>query len=122
MNELRKGALNDACVELAKQVLSSSKGVSSDLVETLAARFQDETLFHLEFIQGQGRDPNLLTRAVHYIGNAHAIPPFGTDVMWFRHMMTCAVELAVPNSGLSDEGLEFLADVRDGLATWRSST
>jgi hypothetical protein len=119
MNALRKGALNDACVELAKQILSSQSGVSADLVETLAARFQHEALHHLEFIEDQGRDPNLLTRAVHYIADAHAIPPMGTDTLWFRSMIDFAVELAVPNSGLSDEGRAFLADVRDGLTVER---
>lgn len=119
MNVLRKGALNDACVELAKQILSSRKGISADLVETLAARFQSEALHHLEFIEGQGRDPNLLTRAVHYIADAHAIPPMGTDAVWFRSMIDFAVELAVPNSGVSDEGIAFLADVRDGLKVER---
>jgi hypothetical protein len=119
MNELRKGALNDACVELAKQVLSSPRGVSADLVETLAARFQHEALHHLEFIQDQGRDPNLLTRAVHYIADAHAIPPMGTDIIWFRSMMDFAVELAVPNSGVSEIGRSFLTDVQDGLSIER---
>jgi hypothetical protein len=119
MNLLRKGALNDACVELAEQVLASPSGVSADLVETLAARFQDEALHHLEFIQGQGRDPNILTRAVHYIADAHAIPPMATDIIWFRSMIDFAVELAVPNSGLSDSGRAFLSDVQDGLSTER---
>lgn len=119
MNVLRKGALNDACVQLATQVLSSSSGVSADLVETLAARFQHEALHHLEFIEGQGRDPNVLTRAVHYIADAHAIPHMGTDIIWFRSMMDFAVELAVPNSGLSSEGAAFLADVQDGIAIER---
>jgi hypothetical protein len=119
MSILRKGALNDACVQLATQVLSSSNSVSADLVETLAARFQHETLHHLEFIQRQGRDPNLLTRAVHYIADAHAIPPMSTDIIWFRSMMDFAVELAVPNSGISESGRMFLADVGDGLAIER---
>jgi hypothetical protein len=119
MNVLRKGALNDACVQLATQVLSSSSGVSADVVETLAARYQDEALQHLEFILGQDRDPNLLTRAVHYIGDAHAIPPMGTDIIWFRSMIDFAVELAVPNAGLSDEGRPFLADVQAGIAIER---
>jgi hypothetical protein len=119
MNFLRKGALNDACVELAKQILSSRSGVSADLVETLAARFQGEAMHHPEFIESQRRDPNLLTRAVHYIANTHAILPMGTDTVWFRSMIDFAVELAVPNSGLSDSGLAFLADVQDGLAAER---
>lgn len=113
--QLYKGALNDACLELAKQVLWSSKGTSSDIVETLAGKFQDEALHHVDFIAGQDRDPNILTRAIHYLAEAHAIPPMGTDISWFREMLSCLVELAVPNSGLTRRGAEFLKDVQVGI-------
>ncbi|MBA5690640.1 hypothetical protein [Rugamonas apoptosis] len=115
VQQLYKGALNDACLELAKQVLWTNNGVSSDIVETLAARFQDEVLSHVDFIVGQNRDPNILTRAVHYLVDSHAIPPMGSDIAWFRQMLTCLVELAVPNSGLTPKGAEFLKDVQIGI-------
>lgn len=111
-----KGALNDACLELARQVLITKNGPSNDIVETLAAKFEDEALHHLDFIIGQERDPNVLTRAVHYLVDAHAIPPMGSDISWFREMLTCLVELAVPNSGLTQQGAEFLGDVQIGIA------
>ena len=114
--QLYKGALNDACLELAKQVLVTKNGVSNDIVETLAAKFQVETLYFLDFIIGQDRDPNILTRAVHYLVDSHAIPPMGSDISWFREMLTCLVELAVPNSGLTRKGAEFLKDVQIGIA------
>jgi hypothetical protein len=119
MNVLRKGALNDACIQVAWQVLRSSKGVSTDLVETLASRYEQEALHHVESIQALGGDPNLLTRAVHFIADAHAIPPMGTDIIWFRNMLDFAVELAVPNAGLSNEAAAFLDDVRHGLTIKR---
>jgi hypothetical protein len=114
--QLYKGALNDACLELARQVLVTKSGASNDIVETLAAKFQDEALHHLDFIISQGRDPNILTRAVHYLVDAHAIPPMSSDISWFREMLTCLVELAVPNSGLTQKGAEFLTDVQIGIA------
>lgn len=114
--QLYKGALNDACVELAKQVLWPSTGVSNDIVETLAAKFQDGALHHVDFIIGQGRDPNILTRAVHYLADSQAIPPMGSDITWFRQMLSCLIELAVPNAGLTQKGADFLKDVQVGIA------
>jgi hypothetical protein len=43
----------------------------------------------------------------------------GTDIIWFRSMMDFAVELAVPNSGVSEIGRSFLTDVQDGLSIER---
>lgn len=114
--QLYKGALNDACAELAKQVLWTPNGISNDIVETLAAKFQEEALHHVEFIIGQDRDPNILTRAVHYLVDSHAIPPMGSDITWFGHMLSCVVELAVPNAGLTLKGADFLKDVQVGIA------
>jgi len=110
-----KGVLNSACHQLAEQILRTSKGVSLDIVETLAEKFQKEALYHVDFIIGQEHDPNLLTKAIYYLIEAHAIPPMGTDVVWFQHMLTCLVELAIPNSGLTPNGAEFLKDVRIGV-------
>jgi hypothetical protein len=95
-----------AC-SLLRRCYRSSSGVFADLVETLEARFQHEALDYLEFIQWQGRDLNLLTRAVHYIADAHPVPPMGTDIIWVRSMMDFAVELAVPNSGISEVDVCF---------------
>lgn len=121
-HQLYKGALNDACLEVAKQVLSTKDGLSHDIVETLAAKFQEEALEHLDFIVGQSRDPNLLTRAVCYLADSHAIPPMGSDTAWFREMLACLVELAVPNAGLTPRGAAFLKDVQVGIADSIAST
>ena len=50
--------------------------------------------------------------AVLYIANAHATLPAGTDVVWFRSMLDFAVELAVPNSELTESARMFLTDVQ----------
>lgn len=115
-HQLYKGALNDACLELAKQVLWTSNGMSNDIVETLSARFQEDALRHVDFIIGQDRDPNILTRAVHYLVDSHAVPPMGSDTNWFSHMLSCLIELAVPNAGLTLKGADFLKDVQVGIA------
>jgi hypothetical protein len=108
--------LHDACVELAHVVLASSQaGVSKDILETLASRFEREAADFAQLVAGSGRDTALLARAVHYLIDAHALPLMGTDMEWFRQALACLVELAVPGIALSPRGAAFLHDVETGI-------
>jgi hypothetical protein len=108
--------LQNACLDLARVVLASSQPqVSNDILETLAARFEREAVDFAPMVARAGRDPNLLTRAMYYIIDAHALPLMGTDMEWFRQTLACLVELAVPGIALSERGGAFLADVQAGI-------
>ena len=108
--------LQNACLDLARVVLASSQPqVSNDILETLAARFEREAADFAPMVARAGRDPNLLTRAMYYIIDAHALPLMGTDMEWFRQTLTCLVELAVPGIALSERGGSFLRDVQAGI-------
>jgi hypothetical protein len=117
MNErLDEAALQDACLDLARVVLAAGHSqVSNDILETLADRFQREVVDFAPGIARAGRDPHLLTRAVHYLIDAHALPLMGTDMEWFRQTLVCLVELAVPGIALSDKGGAFLRDLQFGI-------
>ncbi len=113
---LDEQGLQDACQELARVVLASGQPqVSNDILETLADRFFREVVDFAPGVARAGRDPNLLTRAVHYLNDAHALPLMGTDMEWFRQALVCLVELAVPGIALSEQGGAFLHDVRLGI-------
>jgi len=115
-DRLDEGALRDACLELARVVLAAGHAeVSNDILETLADRFYREVVDFAPGIARAGRDPNLLTRAVYYLNDAHALPLMGTDMEWFRQALVCLVELAVPGIALSDKGGSFLHDVQTGI-------
>jgi hypothetical protein len=118
MSTLRKGALNDACRVVAMNVCP---GAQNDVIETMSHRFQEAALFHEQFIVEQGRDPNMLTKAVLYLANAHAIPPMHTEITWFENMLDCLVELAVPNSQCGEDAIAFLAEVESGINESRSN-
>lgn len=108
--------LQNACLDLARVVLAAGQPqVSNDILETLANRFQREVLDFAPGIARAGRDPNLLTRAVYYLIDAHALPLMGTDMEWFRQTLVCLVELAAPSIALSDQGGAFLRDVQRGV-------
>lgn len=114
--QLQKGALNDACRRVAEQVLWTPAGTSADLVETLASKFQEIAERNDEFIIGQDEDPNIITRAVGYMADVHAVPMTTTVAMqWFDATLSCLVELAVPNSVVSRISLPFFDDLRRGI-------
>lgn len=116
IDRLDEDLLRQACIDLARVVLAAGQPeVSNDILETLADRFYKEVADFAPGIARAGRDPNLLTRAVHYLIDAHALPLMGTDMEWFRQALVCLVELAVPGIALSNEGGAFLRDVRLGI-------
>ena len=113
---LDEQGLQDACQELARVVVAAGQPqVSNDILETQADRFFREVVDFAPGIARAGRDPNLLTRAVHYLNDAHALPLMGTDMEWFRQALVCLVELAVPGIALSEQGGAFLRDVQLGI-------
>jgi hypothetical protein len=63
-----------------------------------------------------GIDVPVMTRAVAYLTQAHATPPFGDHTEWFGYMLDAVLEVARPNSGLDGQAREFLKDMRDGIA------
>jgi len=47
-------------------------------------------------------DIPLITRAVRYLGQVHAIPPMDEDTQWFSNMLQVVLEIARPNSGMDE--------------------
>jgi hypothetical protein len=116
VSRLDQQALHEACRDLARVVLAAGQPqVSNDILETLAAKFEREATDFAPMVANAGRDPNLLTRAMVYIIDAHALPLMGTDMEWFRQTLACLVELAVPGIALSERGGAFLRDVQAGI-------
>lgn len=116
MIEFRRAALSAACHALARCVYPGSVQVSPDIAETLAHRFESIALRQVVFVVVQGRDPNLIARAVHYLAEAHGLQHRGSDPAWFGHMLHCLIELAVPTSMYGGDALAFLDDVQEGTA------
>lgn len=116
MIQFRQAALGEACHALARCVYPGAMQVSPDIAETLAHQFETIALRYVDFVAGQGRDPNLITRAVHYLAEAHGLQQRGTDPAWFGQMLACLIELAVPTSIYGGEALGFLDDIGQGTA------
>jgi hypothetical protein len=105
--------LEQACLELALAIKIVKEPISSDDARGLANRFlavaEDRMYLPLDI------DRPLVTRAVRYLTQVHAIPPLGDDTLWFSNMLSAVREIARPNSGVDEENKEFLKDMADGI-------
>lgn len=112
---LDRDALKRACLEVAKSIAWRGGPVNDVLAASFAEILYEEALFHEKFIVDQDRDPNMITRAVGYLAHAHAIPPMGVDVFWFREMLSVLIELACPNAAGRKEDERLYRDIEDGI-------
>lgn len=109
-------ALRAASLEFAQACLWDTRPVDVKVIQEFADQVYDEAMSHREFIEGQERDPNLLTYCVRYLATTHAIPPMRSNIEFVRAALSVLVELACPNCGASIEDLGFYKELDLGLA------
>jgi hypothetical protein len=117
--ELDPAALNTACFSLAKSSKWERRPIDVVSIETLAKRLADIAEDHAEYLQGQRRDPNIVTRAVRYIEHHHGYP-WGDRTDWFSNVLEAFVELACPNAQPSLGSELFYRDIEEGIAQARA--
>jgi hypothetical protein len=105
--------LQQACFDLARITKWSRKPVDAAKIQAFAK--QMATIAREQVSEPLGIDIPLITRAVRYLANAHAIPPMDEDTQWFYEMMRVALEIARPNTGIAEENKAFLRDMLDGI-------
>ena len=128
-NNFDKNALIKACKKVASQTLWQTPNpiditdiIDSEQIKQTTQKYFEEALRHVEFITEQKRDPNLITRAVLYLSESHAMPPMKEDITWFSNMLEALIELACPNVIHSGKSAEFLYDVEDGIEKIRDGS
>lgn len=117
---LDRESLFNACYAVARQTKWERRPVDVEYIADLAREFLRIAEQHEEFVTGQQRDPELITRAVAYLASVHAIPPMRDDTRWFEDMLAALIELACPNSIVGREEESFFRDIEEGIATARS--
>lgn len=118
--KLDRDELKAACYAVATNTMWEQRPVDVDAIQTVAAKFVEIAKFHEQFVVEQGRDPNLIVRAVRYLDHVHAMPPMRDDTRWFDDMLQVLVELACPNTGASRDQELFYQDIEEGIAQSRA--
>jgi hypothetical protein len=111
VNEIAE--LEEACFEVARTTKWTRRPIDADDICRHAQRLFE--IAREEVYEPLGRDAALITRAVHYLGTAHAIPPMDENTEWFAQMLSAVVEVARPNSFHEGKGQEFLKDMLEGI-------
>src|SRR6266403_2963738 len=83
MSAAENAELEAACFELARTTKWARKPVDSDEICALAARFTEIAKSHILYGEELRIDAPVITRAIRYLTQAHAIPPMDDDTRWF---------------------------------------
>lgn len=109
-------ALADACFGLARVLKwSNDDPVAESEIGGLAESLNSIAMKRVHDRDTLGIDVPLVTRAILYLTQAHAIPPMGDRTEWFGYMLDAVLEIARPNAGLNGQAREFLNDMRNGI-------
>jgi len=106
--------LDAACLEVAKATKWTRKLIDAEEITSLAERYAKIARAHLS--EPLDINPNVMARAIRYLGHVHAIPPMEDDLLWFDHMLQALLEVARPNTGLDARSKPFLKDMLRGIA------
>ena len=112
---LDRDRLKLACLEVARNIAWRGGPVNDVLATSFAELLADEASFHEDFLIGQDRDPNIITWAVSYLAHAHAMPPSGADIGWFREGLAVLIELACPNTAGRIEDERLYREIEQGI-------
>lgn len=114
------GALHAACFDAARKAMWDSRPTDVKKIKELGDSFFSIAAGHLNRIRGQGRDPDIVTRAVVYLANTHAIPPMHDGKEWFIFTLAAIMELACPACKQNKESAAILSDIETGISLVRS--
>jgi hypothetical protein len=119
--ELNYESLRYACFSAAKKTMWDVRPTDLAKIENLAREFHTIALSHLDEVLKQGRDSNILVRAVTYLANTHAIPPMHDNREWFIFMLRTLVELSCPKKDQTAETAEIFSDIEAGIIMAREA-
>ncbi|MRR35029.1 hypothetical protein EG829_10115 [bacterium] len=113
--ELDHEALREACYEAARKTMEDARPTDVEKIRRLADTFYHFAREHVVRFRKQGRDPDILVRAVAYLARTHAIAQMHDSTEWFFFMLRALVELACPEREQAGETLLFFGDVEEGI-------
>lgn len=113
--KLDNDALLAACFEVARAIRWRDNPVDEVLAKAMIKLYFNAAIQHEEFIVGQGRDPNIIVRAVRYIAHKHAIPPMEGNIEGFASMLDVLIELACPNTEVDQNKEQLFKDIEEGI-------
>lgn len=117
--DLNHTELHAACYVTAQKTMMDARPIDVRRIKKLADTLYTISLEHISRVKAQGRDPNIVVRAVKYLADTHAIQPMHDSTEWFFFMLRALLELACPERINNSDSLDFIKDIEEGLALTR---
>lgn len=121
--------IREACFYLSTSLMWEKDKLTLERIESnmtelneMTEKFLEMARFYLENIEALEGQSEIIVRAINYIENAHAIPPLRGNYEWFDYTLGALTELACPNSRLSNNNLDFLKDIENGITEYRKTS
>jgi hypothetical protein len=121
--EIDLEALKAACREVAENTIWDIRPFDAAKIGEHANTLYQIALRELNFIDPQVDDPNVVVRAIFYLADTQAIPPYWDRTEWFTHMLHVLISLACPEVTrslnpahiLSENSRLLLSDIKKGI-------
>lgn len=120
--------IREACFDLSVSLMWEKESLTADTIlahtaelNAMAEEFYKISLWHMQNIEDEARQGEIVVRIIRYIDAAHAIPPLRGNIKWFDYTLAALVELASPNAGLTKSDGKVLEDFEDGIRKYKES-
>ena len=113
--DLDHEALRAACFEAARKTMEDARPTDVEKIRRLGDTFYHFAREHVLRMRKQGRDPDILVRAVAYLARTHAIVQMHDSTEWIFFMLRALVELSCPERKQSEETIAFFGDIEEGI-------
>lgn len=117
---LDTSALKEAARSLAREMAQGYRPTDVQWLENFAQEISEHAVEQSEFVSGQKRDPNLVTRIIEYMTTCLAMPVIGYSTPWFMATFDALLELSCPNHGGVESNEPFYREVELGVASSRA--
>lgn len=126
MNTDERAALLVACRDVAKVTLWQAAEpfditdiIDSEQIEKAVSAYYREAEQRADELEEAGHDPTIVTRAVLYLADEHALPPMKEDVRWFRESLEVLMRLVQPLSSPTAAHVAFMRDIEAAARRYR---
>ncbi|MES2331344.1 MAG: hypothetical protein V4539_17200 [Bacteroidota bacterium] len=120
--------IREACFELVSELMwekdrldTERLGDFMDELSEMTDVFTNEAIGLLDLLGDDPLKEEIMTRAIWYLHDIHALPPLRGNIEWFKHGIMVLVEIVRPQSGVRKSNGVFLDWMAAGiLQTGRS--
>lgn len=113
--------LKAACFNVARNTMWDMRPIDAERIQAHAERLLTIAVEKQQASEAEGLTIPMITRAVDYLRQVHALPPMKEDTQWFDHMLDVLLELIHPEVPLEGDVRLFLEDLHQSLEKALSS-